>query len=293
LNAPADIGAMTSEIMDGRTHSPKANFSSRQIITLQCRVHPSPDILVTIPFSHFCEKARWALDRTGLPYREEPHAPMLARLAASRGHRGTVPVLVHGHERLVDSTEILVHADAMRGGGLLYPRDAALRREVDSLVESFDSELGLHVRRWVYSLLLPDAKLIRALWSRGVPRVEAMLVPVIAPVGRVLARKAYDITPDSALRSLEQVRDVFRHIDLRLSDGRRFLTGSRFTAADLTFAALAAPVLLPAGCRAVQPSLEETPDAMREEVLRLRNSAAGEFVLRLFAEERNRPADPC
>lgn len=272
---------------------PMANFSSPQHITLQCLVHPSPDILVTIPFSHFCEKARWALDRVGLPYREEPHAPLLARLAANRGSRGTVPALVHGNERFADSTEILVHAEAVHGGGLLYPRDAARRRDVNALVESFDRELGLHARRWVYSHLLPDAKLIRALWSRGVPGVEALMVPVIAPVARLLARKGYGITPESALHSRQRIRDVFQLIDARLSDGRRFLTGADFTAADLTFAALAAPALLPTGCLAVQPSLEETPDAMREEVLRLRSTAAGQFVLRLFAQERGRSAGLC
>jgi glutathione S-transferase len=29
--------------------------------------------LVTIPISHYCEKARWSLERAGLEYREERH----------------------------------------------------------------------------------------------------------------------------------------------------------------------------------------------------------------------------
>ena len=84
-------------------------------------------ILITIPLSHYCEKARWALDRVALSYREEPHAPLLHRLATQRNEAGTVPVLVHGSRRFIDSTDILVHADAVCGGDLLYPRDAALR----------------------------------------------------------------------------------------------------------------------------------------------------------------------
>ena len=28
--------------------------------------------LITIPISHYCEKARWALERAEIPYREEP-----------------------------------------------------------------------------------------------------------------------------------------------------------------------------------------------------------------------------
>ena len=38
--------------------------------------------LVTIPISHYCEKARWALDRAGIPYREERHVQGIHRIVA-------------------------------------------------------------------------------------------------------------------------------------------------------------------------------------------------------------------
>ena len=246
----------------------------------------APAVLITIPLSHYCEKARWALDRVALPYREEPHAPLLHRLATRRNDGGTVPVLVHGSLRFIDSTDILVHADTVCGGDLLYPRDAALRRQVDALEEQFDTELGPHSRRWAYGHLLADTKLVRSLWSRGVPRLEASVLPVITPLARFLIRAGYRITPEAAQRSLDRLRGVIREVDELLNDGRRFLVGGRFTAADLTFAALAAPALLPAECRAVQPALDAVPAAMREEVLRLRDTAAGRFALRMFAQER-------
>ena len=40
--------------------------------------------LVTIPISPFCEKARWALDRAGLAYREERHVQGASVVAALR-----------------------------------------------------------------------------------------------------------------------------------------------------------------------------------------------------------------
>jgi glutathione S-transferase len=129
--------------------------------------HTAPAILITILLSHSCEKARWALDRVALPYREEPHAPLLHRLATKRSERGTVPVLVHGSSRFSDSTDILKHVDAVCGGDLLYPRDGELRREVDALDERFDMELGPHTRRWAYGQALPQTKSIRSLWARG------------------------------------------------------------------------------------------------------------------------------
>ena len=246
----------------------------------------APAILITIPLSHYCEKARWALDRVALPYREEPHAPLLHRLATKRNERGTVPVLVHGGSRFSDSTDILKHADTVCGGDLLYPRDDELRRDVDALEERFDKELGPHTRRWAYGQALPQTKSLRSLWARDVPPIEARVIRVITPLVRRLVRMAYKISPENAQRSLERVRDVFRQVDELLSDGRRFLAGERFTAADLTFAALAAPVLLPAECRAVQPSLDDVPAMMRDEILRFRETDAGQFALRMFTQER-------
>jgi glutathione S-transferase len=243
-------------------------------------------ILITMPHSHYSEKARWALDRLALPYREEPHVPLLHRLATTRNGGGSVPVLVHGPGRFVDSTSIVAHADAVGGGDLLYPRDATLRREVEALEERFDEELGPHTRRWAYAQLLPKPDLLRPVMSRGVPWLEAILLPVIMPWVLSLIRARLRITPESAHRSLERVRGVFREVDERLSDGRRFLVGERFTAADLTFAALAAPVLFPVDCRAAYPALDAVPAAMREEALRLRDTGAGRFALRLFSQER-------
>ena len=64
----------------------------------------APFILITMPHSHYSEKARWALDRLALPYREEPHVPMLHRLATTRNGGGSVPVLVHGRRRFVETS---------------------------------------------------------------------------------------------------------------------------------------------------------------------------------------------
>ena len=248
----------------------------------------APAILITIPLSHYCEKARWALDRVALPYREEPHAPLLHRLATKRNERGTVPVLVHAGRRFSDSTDILKHLDTVSGGDLLYPRDAELRRDVEELEEQFDKELGPHARRWAYGQALSQTKSLRALWARDVPRLEASVIQVVTPLVRRLVRMGYKITPENAQRSLDRVRGVFRQVDELLSDGRRFLVGDRFTAADLTFAALATPVLLPAECRAVQPALDDVPATMRDEILRFRETGAGRFALRMFSQERDR-----
>ena len=243
-------------------------------------------ILITLPHSHYAEKARWALDWLALPYREEPHIPLLHWFATvPRGGR-TVPVLVDGAQRFTDSTAILVHADALCGGDLLYPADAVERAAVETLEEEFDQVLGPHTRRWAYAHLLAEKGLLRQMMARGVPRRETRLLPLILPLVIPAVRASLGINTESTRRSMQRIDSTFENVAARLRDGRRFLVAERFTAADLTFAALAAPVLLPAECRAGYPEPGAVPLAMCEEILRLRDTVAGQFALRLFTEER-------
>ena len=79
-------------------------------------------LLITIPFSHYCEKARWALERGRVGFREEPHAPFFSRLATRRhgGKASTVPVFVKDDKTLLtDSTDILHFVDALAVGSQL------------------------------------------------------------------------------------------------------------------------------------------------------------------------------
>ena len=249
-------------------------------------------VLVTMPHSHYAEKARWALDRSGLAYREEPHLPLLHRLATRRHGGGSVPVLAHGGRRCVDSSEIVAHADAACGGDRLYPRDPALRREVAALEKRFDEALGPHTRRWAYFQVLDERAMLRAMVSRGVPRGEMRWLPLLLPIAIPAIRRGLRVTAEGAERSLARVDAVFGEVAARLADARRFLVGDRFSAADLAFAALAAPVLLPEECRASYPPLDAVPARMRAEIARLRETPAGRFALRLYREERAGPLSP-
>jgi len=74
----------------------------------------------------------------------------------------------------------------------------------------------------------------------------------------------------------------------RLAEGP-YLCGAHFTAADLTFAALLAPVLCitpEEGFGAVLPSLDDLDEEARALVEETRSHPAGQFALRMFAEER-------
>lgn len=244
--------------------------------------------LITIPVSHYCEKARWALDRIGAAYREEPHAPIFHyRRSRGAGGERTVPVLVTDLGVFPDSTEILKflgsrHADAWQP----YPEDSTLREEVEELEEFFDTKLGPHTRRAAYFHVLPEKKLFLETALRGVSAWERTLFPIMRPAVCWLMRRGMNITAESAERSLGKVREVFAAVSVRLADGRQFLVGEAFSAADLTFAALAAPVILPRGYGGSLPPLSDLPPAFLALVEEFRTSPAGAFAQRMYRDHR-------
>ncbi len=244
--------------------------------------------LITIPPSHFCEKARWALDRGGTPYREERHPPVLhARASRAAGGGRTVPVLVTDLGSFADSTDIIRFLDMRRPeSAQLYPGAPELRDQVDELEALCNDRLGPHVRRLAYFHLLPHRRLLLDTVLDGVPRRDRLVFTVALPLMRSLLRRGLRISPESATRSLAVVREVFAAIGERVADGRDFLVGDRFTAADLSFGALAAPVLLPRGFGSHLPSLADLPSPFLTLVDDLRQTAAGSFALRLYRDLR-------
>jgi glutathione S-transferase len=241
--------------------------------------------LITIPQSHYCEKARWALDRVGLPYVEEAHITFFHAVASWRaGGRRSTPVLVHAGRTYPDSTDILLHLDQLFPGSL-YPHAPSARAECLAVEHELDERFGPHTRRWAYHSLLPLGREAAEVMAIGVPSYQRLALPLLFDAIVLSIRLALRITPASAARSLERVRRTFASLSDRLRDGRRYLLGDRFTAADLTFAALAAPVLFPPGYARLPP-FERAPAAMRAEVEALRATLAGRLGLRLYAEER-------
>lgn len=244
--------------------------------------------LVTIRPSHYCEKARWALDHFGASYTEEAHPPVVhwAWSLPSGGGR-TVPILCVGRHVIGDSSAILRFLDAEHGGERrLYPVDVDLAAEVEELEEHFDTRLGPHTRRLVYFHLLPHRSLALEALEPGVASGQRAVFRTGFHLFRFLMLRGMNINPASAERSAARVRQVFDEVGARLADGRRFLVGDGFTAADLTFAALAAPVLLPPRYGAPLPTLDRLPHGLTELVDEFRSHAAGIFALRLYGEWR-------
>ncbi len=241
----------------------------------------TPTRLVTIPFSHYCEKARWSLTHCGVRFAEDPHMPLLHWLPALRAGGGrTVPVLVADDARvLADSTDIAAWADA-RSAGALRREPAALALEDD-----FDRQLGPATRRWGYQQLLPREDLLE-LMRGNVPDWELAVLRVTRPLATALLRRGLEVTPAGVARSHAKIDAVFARVGELLADGRRYLTGAEFSIADLTFAALASPVLRPAEVPFGIPADLVLAPAATAQVAAWRATPAGRFALDLYAHQR-------
>jgi hypothetical protein len=100
--------------------------------------------------------------------------------------------------------------------------------------------------------------------------------------------------PDCLPDCLATVDEVFARVSALLQDGRKYLCATpSMTAADVTFASLAYPLVLPAEKERVFLSWDDAlPEPFRAEVALRRGSPAGQFALRLYREDRHAAYTP-
>ncbi|MFQ5458005.1 MAG: glutathione S-transferase C-terminal domain-containing protein [Myxococcota bacterium] len=83
---------------------------------------------------------------------------------------------------------------------------------------------------------------------------------------------------------------IVARTDAMLGDGRNYLVGGRFTAADLSLACMLAPLVLPREYGIRLPLIAELPAPMQPAVKAFSATATGRYVLGLFRTQRTRRA---
>jgi glutathione S-transferase len=194
--------------------------------------------LVSIRYSPWSERARWALDHHHVAYRLLEHEPFLhelrlRHLAGWPRERATVPLLLEGGRRHRSGWEIACYADTVGAGTPLIP--AALKPaigEVDALVDRA-LQAG---RTLLVATLLEDSEALDASWPSFVPgALTGLLRPVARYATGWFARKyALDFAQTEA--QLRVIRTELEEVRHRLN-GRELLLGS-FSYADILVATM-------------------------------------------------------
>ena len=239
--------------------------------------------LYQFPISHYCEKTRWHLEHKGLEYRVDNLFPGLHRLKSQRlaGIR-TLPILQDGENSIGDSTQIALYLEQHYPDKPLLPTDAEQRQQVLELEERFD-RLGVHVRRWLYGQIKDWESVMHAMLK--VYRPLLGLRDLMKPVLINGVQKLYGVTPQRVAQSQAELLEGLALIESRIQgDPSRYLVGEQLSLADISAAALFAPLFTPAGTPwAGIAGHDGKTQAFLDE---LHAHPAGQWVLRRYAADR-------
>jgi len=240
--------------------------------------------LYTFVISHFSEKARWALDLAGVPYEEEyllpgPHLFTVRRLAKA----STVPLLVHDGTAIQGSSAIIDYAEQRLGGRSLTPAEPAAAARAWAIEALADHAFGLGIQRIVYASLLGHREVVIDLWAQRGASYARPLLRLLFPLLRIGVRRAYGVRPDRVVRAKDRLRRAMDETDRELRD-RPYLLGDAPCRADVTVAALLAPLFRPAGHVTDWP--REVPPDFSDFVHELEGRPTCALVHRMYREHR-------
>ena len=157
--------------------------------------------------------------------------------------------------------------------------------------EFYNGELAADVPVVAYFHLLPCREIMVEPFSRGVPAWEASITRRRYPALRRLFTLLLHLDEGRAADALTRIRMTFDRTDLRLRDGRPFLTGDQVTLGDYALATAAAPLLLPQGYGSPIPPFDDMPATMQGIITELRRYRTSSLVQRVY-DASNRGLSP-
>lgn len=234
--------------------------------------------LITMPGSHYCERARWALDYFDIEFQEEPHVMRIHRHYTSKHKAGTsVPVLVMDDRVLETSGEILAWASA--GAGAYDESDY-------EVAQMINDSLGEFMRPFCYWYILQlSSWKIGGFYNEGAPLWERAFFQVVFPIFRGKIIEGFGLNEALVKKLKKEIDEVMDSVADRIAvDG--YLNGNHFTIADLTFAALAGPLVMPENYGARFPKREWIPQEYLDLVEEWRQHPAGKHILKMYKQYR-------
>ncbi len=229
-------------------------------------------LLHQFEFSHFNDKARWALNFKNVEHERRsylpgPHMPAIKKLAGS----SQTPVLQIGDEIVAGSAGIIDRLETAYPDPALYPADPELRAEALELQAEFDKHVGPATRTVLFNELVNEGSYLCAMFARKASRPRQILYRATFPLARGLIAKGNGTTdPENVQRCTALVDSTLDSVYQRVAN-TGYMVGDCFSVADLTAAALLAPLANP-----------QHPDMARPQPV-------PESVAKLLANYQNHP----
>ncbi len=203
-------------------------------------------ILYVFLISHYCEKARWALDLCSVEHEVKLLSPLAhAKTAKQIGAvSSALPILQTPTGIIQGSAGVLRWSieqltNDSQPGFAISPESTEIEKRLDDI-------LGIHVRRWFYSESLLDCpETVRPVFAEGSGFLSRTLLALAWPKVIEMMSKRMDLGVDQEAESKAIVSSELDWLDSLLADGRRFLVGDSISNADIAAAALIAPMFGP------------------------------------------------
>lgn len=208
----------------------------------------SNPVLYIFAISHYCEKARWALDYLGIDYELRylapgEHVQIAKKLGAPRT---SLPFLRVNGQAIQGSAAIIDWADNATSRTEKRLTPAADREECLQIEKRLDDIVGVHVRRFYYSEALVEyPKTVRPIFTRDLSPVKKLLISIVWRNIRKMMIARMDLGTEQGQASRDITEGELDWLDELLSDGRKYLVGDKLSRADIAAASLLAPLAQP------------------------------------------------
>ncbi len=240
-------------------------------------------------FSHFNEKARWALDFKGLSHLRHsllpgPHARTAKRLTGQTA----VPILTIGGNAIAGTAKIIDRLEEVYPEPPLYPADPQQRRRALEIQDWFDTKVGAQIRCALFFELSNDIGYFADIFSSRQPypvrAVYKLLFPFIARV----IRSNLKVNDISAARGRDATQAALDFVE-RNSRETGYLVGDSFTVADLAAASLLMLTTFPPELQTPLPKRRSM--VMRQWIENWEGHPGTEWVREMYRRHRGKSAE--
>ena len=241
--------------------------------------------LLQFRYSPYNEKVRWALDRKRVDHSRRsllpgPHIPIVKKLT---GQTAT-PILWLDGAWITGSARILAELERRFPEPALLPPDPEDRHRALEIEARFDSVLGPDIRRAVLGENLRHLDYMARMFAEGRPWPARLAYRATIPLAAGLIRKGNGLDePGAAERGIAAAEMALDEV-AQASAATGYLAGGAFSLADLTAAAMLAPLVNPPGSPMQRP--QPMPESLAGWISRWQDHPGADWVRRMYRQHR-------